>query len=509
MDKEISLDENKKFIFNPYYRMHNDEKRVVFASIETPKFPSHIADSDIVGFIHPIHAMLFSFFTGATPLHKTIGEIAYFFDISRETAIEKIKPFINNERIFIQYDGLSYSFPKNIIIENNKNYRNQNYSPADFNIKNADMDFSYQRLIKSPLDLNFIVNNTCVTDCIYCYCDKSRHVDCTIPLNRLQEIIKEASALNMRSFDISGGELFLYKEWQEFIYSLKNNGFDPYISSKIPINIENVNKLSEINVRHIQISLDSVNPTELCHTLKVDSNYFSKIESTIENLEKKGIYVTLKSILTSYTYGKEGILKLYEFAAKHKNIIELNIGFAGYSLYKTPEDFKSYRVRLKDIQDTEKLIEDLQIKSNGLQVVPDSSYVNRDEYFCDKDTKMKNFNGRSFCTGNTTGILLLPDGKVSICEELYWHPKFIIGDLMEQSITDVWHSEKAKRLFEIQPEDISENSACKHCKDFHDCRQGLGVCWKEVLISYGKDNWDYPDPRCPYAPEVKYISFVE
>lgn len=24
---------------------------------------------------------------------------------------------------------------------------------------------------------------------------------------------------------------------------------------------------------------------------------------------------------------------------------------------------------------------------------------------------------------------VLPDGKVSACEQLYWHPQFIIGDL--------------------------------------------------------------------------------
>ena len=27
---------------------------------------------------------------------------------------------------------------------------------------------------------------------------------------------------------------------------------------------------------------------------------------------------------------------------------------------------------------------------------------------------------------------VLPDGKVSACEQLYWHPQFIIGDLKKR-----------------------------------------------------------------------------
>ena len=28
------------------------------------------------------------------------------------------------------------------------------------------------------------------------------------------------------------------------------------------------------------------------------------------------------------------------------------------------------------------------------------------------------------------------------------------------------------------------------------------VCWKMVMYAYGKQNWDYPDPRCPEAPKM-------
>ena len=44
---------------------------------------------------------------------------------------------------------------------------------------------------------------------------------------------------------------------------------------------------------------------------------------------------------------------------------------------------------------------------------------------------------------------VLPDGKVSACEQLYWHPQFIIGDLKKQSIEEIWNSPKAWELYNL------------------------------------------------------------
>ena len=48
---------------------------------------------------------------------------------------------------------------------------------------------------------------------------------------------------------------------------------------------------------------------------------------------------------------------------------------------------------------------------------------------------------------------------------------------------------------------IGEESVCKSCEQFEACHKINGVCWKQVIIAYGYDKWDYPDPRCPKAPK--------
>jgi hypothetical protein len=67
---------------------------------------------------------------------------------------------------------------------------------------------------------------------------------------------------------------------------------------------------------------------------------------------------------------------------------------------------------------------------------------------------------------------------------------------------EVWNSEKATKLFNLQQNMIGGKSRCKKCSEFDDCRQNLGVCWKIILMAYGAENWDYPDPRCPKAPAM-------
>lgn len=115
------------------------------------------------------------------------------------------------------------------------------------------------------------------------------------------------------------------------------------------------------------------------------------------------------------------------------------------------------------------------------------------------EKKKKNYDERSRCSANFYAFIVLPDGKVTICEELYWHPQFIIGDLSKQSIMEVWNSERAVELYKITKEKVRDESACKSCDQFEPCHIYKGVCWKDVLYAYGEENWDYPDPKCHKA----------
>ena len=105
-------------------------------------------------------------------------------------------------------------------------------------------------------------------------------------------------------------------------------------------------------------------------------------------------------------------------------------------------------------------------------------------------------------------MFILPDGKVTICEQLYWIPQFIIGDVNHNSIEEIWNSPKALQLANLCQSEIQENSKCKECTLFDKCFTKHKRCWANIIKAYGLENWDYPDPRCEQAPNIHDITTI-
>ncbi|MDE6803647.1 MAG: SPASM domain-containing protein [Muribaculaceae bacterium] len=121
-----------------------------------------------------------------------------------------------------------------------------------------------------------------------------------------------------------------------------------------------------------------------------------------------------------------------------------------------------------------------------------------EEYQCTGPEK-NCFNGGS-CGLLRDQIFILPDGKVSVCEQLYWHPEFIIGDLTENTIEQIWQSTKALNIFSMSKSQFRLGSKCSQCNFADKCISDKRRCVVKVMKAYGRDNWDYPDPRCVFAP---------
>ena len=110
----------------------------------------------------------------------------------------------------IIFNNFIFSFQKNILIPYSSKYSKRNFDFNSYKINFNDQSYSSIRLNR-PIDTVLMINNQCVTDCIYCYADKQNSTSCKISFSRLKEIILEAKELGMRNFDINGGELFLYE----------------------------------------------------------------------------------------------------------------------------------------------------------------------------------------------------------------------------------------------------------------------------------------------------------
>ena len=121
-----------------------------------------------------------------------------------------------------------------------------------------------------------------------------------------------------------------------------------------------------------------------------------------------------------------------------------------------------------------------------------------------KENETENLNkflSRNICTGNYSHMFILPDGNVTICEELYWNPHFIIGNVNEHGIEQIWKSEKALALYNIKQDEHPKESSCNSCMIYNKCRIPKQICYRDIIRKYGEEKW-YTRCFLPYSEQI-------
>lgn len=481
-------------VFNPEYHLRQDGNRVILFSNDNVSQNSQ----EWFSFIHPFQAMMLSFFDGTELYENQIGKCARFFSLTEEDMHKIIKRFVNNEHWF----GLSRKnkttalFPKNVLLECNvtrTSLRDETYSYSDFQY-DGEPDLKSVRLF-FPLSINMELTMRCQTNCIYCYANRNLKDKQLLSLEEIRGFIKQAKQGGVYNLDINGGEVMLHPNIKEILFELVQNGYRPLISTKMPLDKDTIDYIKKLKNVKLQFSLDSADPEILHKMIGVTDGYLQNLSSTLEYLSTIGFPVKINVVLTKYNSGKSCIDSLLQFLSKFDAVSEVRFNPCGCSLYKS--DFNEQILSAKQMLATLKYIEEQKGDYGGF-AIKFSSFDKREDF--DLSQKSKLFKDRALCTGGTRNAVLLPNGDITLCEELYDHPAFILGNIKNNSLSEIWNSRKAINLFQ-SPVSSESNSACRQCPQLSECRTGDGVCWKMVLLSYGMDKWDFPDPRCPKAPQ--------
>ncbi|MDP4202024.1 MAG: radical SAM protein [Bacteroidota bacterium] len=484
-------------ILNPKYILKPDEGRVLLLAKDTLRFDDDI-DNSLSYIVHPIHAIILSFFTGEE-YFDSVKKAADFLKI-RSSLIEKFTTkLINNEtQVGVEFNGLILTFPENTLIESTLK-RSDSYDPNIFAYETLDLR---NKRHKTPTHITLMVNNKCRTNCIYCYADRRNKIDCQIDFMRIKEIIYEAKTINVSSISVIGGEFFLYSNWKNLLLELKKYGYSPYLSTKIPLKESDIKFLAEIEVSDIQISLDTLIPEHLQSILRVNSSYVTDITNSIYLLEKYNIKTNIHTVLTNVNDSIADMNSIFNFIVNLKNINYWKPDLVGPSLYISESSFEQIKPKKPDITILVEYFKQMQnisafpIKYQGI--------VRKNLDNIDLLEKHNQFHQRGACTGNYSHLFILPDGQVTICEELYWHPQFILGNINKQSLLQIWNSDTAKNKYAFPQELISKESACALCSEYQKCRSVKQVCWRDIIKAYGQDKWFYPDVNCSRAPKATY-----
>lgn len=492
MVKYITL--NKNYVLKP-----DEGRTLMMASLVGRNQLIGIEDS-FTNVIHPIYAMILSFIDGRE-YKQCINEAADELGVSIELIDGFVSKIIDNPfQVYIKSKDKISVFPPYTIVSLPYRKEDRRYSYEMFSY--STLDLRMKRHL-TPSSITLMLNNICTTNCIYCYQDKSRMVKCQIPLERILQLIKEAYDLHVNNFDVIGGEFFLYEHWKDVLSELRKYGFNPYISTKMPLKEQDIKFLAELKIKDIQISIDSLIESNLKTSLGVKDGYISKMIKSIKLMEKYDIPMMFHTVLSRYNQSIDDMESVYNFIKRLKNTLDWHVVKGEASLYpKVPYD----TIEIPD-KELNKIVDYLSLL-NEEKIIPiifpqkiNSETVKTMKI--SKEMQLKKFLSRSFCSGLFSSLYILPDGKVTMCEQLYWNKDFIVGNILSQSIIEVWNSEKAKSLYYIRQESIPKDSICSTCQYFEACRSIRQVCYREIIHKFGKEKWYYPDVNCPFNTNFK------
>ena len=487
--------EERTVVFNHFYALKHDLKRTYLFTKDRAKKPDVKikVNHDWATKIHPVYAMLLSLASFPIRVSELIEDVAYFLDVNQTEAAHIVLPFLDREEPFYsKYGGVVSQFPRNVLIDADKaTLPPHAYKPEDFYFKEIDLE--QHRAIVSPRTVVFMPNNTCTTDCVYCYADRSKgHPQ--MKFERVESIIRQSRELNLFNFSLTGGDVFRYPYWKELLNCIVENDFSiGLVSTKTPLTLEDVKFLQSHEV-NLQFSLDTIDPQNIKRILGMNEHYLEKVKQTFEYIETAGFHVKVATVLTVYNATVQQLGDLCDFIKQFKSVELWEIRVAMKSLY-SKKDFDELRISKETLDRIDEKIQSLKEKV-GFRI----SWTKNDvkHYFGTKEGS-KSFGG-SRCSANYSNIMVLPDGQVTICEQLYWNPKYIIGDLTKQTIPEVWNSQWALELAFPKRENFRDSSPCKRCKIFEECYAFPNRCIVDVLKGYGEENDDFPDPRCAMAP---------
>lgn len=440
--------------------------------VQLKKFKDYVLvydlDPSLNDFIHPSQAVFLSLCTGK----YTTQELEYLLSEIYQLSPEESKELVN---IY-----LKKSFPFLDILTEPRSYDSTRYDVRQFIYKSIDEveDLKHQPL-SVPLGINLNLSLQCNFRCRYCYQTVSYHNYEKLDLEVCLKLIREAAEWGVVYAGLTGGEPTLFNGWMVLLEEILYLGMNPVITSNgviIGSRSDIANHLKEIGLKEITISLDASTP-ELHHYITRSYNTFSKVISAISYLANSGIRVLVKCVLTRDNM--EDIENLIDLVVK-LGVSEIGISHCEAGSYGSEANFIA------------------PLSSKEMAIVYEKVMLKREQYsgICNihppRDTScMLDSNSWYPCGGLYCGMVVLPSGKVSICDKLGEETPFIYGDIYKHSLKNIWESDDLQRLRKQAEDPQVIDTDCSKCTKLKFCRTS---CFVESM--HFKGNYYAKNPCC-------------
>ena len=323
--------------------------------------------------------------------------------------------------------------------------------------------------MKRPKHLFLHLTNKCNLECMHCYLECGRKNE-ELSLNKIKEIIKEASDIGVEKIHFDGGEPLLREDFSKILnYTDKFSFKTSMVTNGTNINEAILEKMKG-KIDFLNYSIDGYG--KIHDKIRGKEGLFSKninaIRKTIEEGINVNVWVTVNKL------NRENAIRLIDF-------------FEGFSLSKLAFFHLAPKGRAL---------------KNGLNMSSNSW-----DKFCSRIRKRgagskinilyepaRNL-GENFCRVWEKDFCHIdPEGEVYFCP-LFMNTEKSLGNIKNEKIIDIWRDKNKWREYENWYK--SRRKGCERCKNFEKCKGGC------IGYSYLFNELKNKDPRCK-GREGKY-----
>ena len=342
----------------------------------------------------------------------------------------------------------------------------------------------------APVIVLVALTNRCAAECRYCYAERKSCPEMTCA--EWIGIFDQLADLSIRIVDMAGADPFVRSDLFDLLRAMVDRDFTFSLSTKSHISPTKARRLAELGIgrdepdatdRGLQISVDSAD-NALASWLSGVDNYLDRAKSTTANLVAAGLKPRVKCVMTSYNWEEgERIVELFSsLGARRFQFVQY-----GRSLYRHSDDLFLAREQKLRLSESLRLLAG---KRDDLEIVfqDDLGEVKTGEQL------EQAWEQRAICTGGRAALVVLPNGDVSLCEQLPHAPEYVVGNLLRESVAEIWNGAALDRF--IHPDRSKfETTVCRSCPGFDACHVGRGYCYRDSLSAFGSV-YDAP-PGCP------------
>jgi len=322
--------------------------------------------------------------------------------------------------------------------------------------------------LRAPIRVAWLITRRCNLMCKHCYISASPSVDLDeLTLPQVKKILTKMAEDGVFIVYYTGGEPFVRRDFMEILKYTSMLGLKIGISTNgLLLNDDVVRELAKLDVIKVQVSLDGA--SKETHEFIRGPNTFERTISNIEKLVKNNIDTGITFVCHKGNVHELGdvirlALRLQVKGVKISPLMPWGRAREVLSEYVFP----SFTDRVRLITTVNSITKELGVNlRNELYIDVGEPEEHENPYGCPL----------------VMGLTILPNGDVIPCEIFAerLNDEVLLGNLINQDISDIWNSPKAKMF---RDHACISNKTCYLCPYLSKCGS---YCIAEIYLKYGR-----------------------